>query len=119
MSVRYVLNLLLLGGLLNIPVQAQSVVDTLHTIDEVTVKANRTPLSVASAQPVQTLGHEHLEALGIQSVADAVKRLLADRELRLRLGAEGQRFVTEHFDWRLMGDILEEEYDFGVSKARG
>ncbi|MBO7741312.1 MAG: glycosyltransferase family 4 protein [Victivallales bacterium] len=52
-------------------------------------------------------------------VADAVKRLLADRELRLRLGAEGQRFVTEHFDWRLMGDILEEEYDFGVSKARG
>ena len=74
MSVRYVLNLLLLGGLLNIPVQAQSVADTLHTIDEVTVKANRTPLSVASAQPVQTLGHEHLEALGIQSVADAVKR---------------------------------------------
>jgi glycosyltransferase involved in cell wall biosynthesis len=52
-------------------------------------------------------------------VADAVKRLLADRELRQRLGAEGQRFVTEHFDWRLMGDILEEEYDFGVSKARG
>ncbi len=74
MSVRYVLNLLLLGGLLNIPVQAQSVVDTLHTIDEVTVKARRTPQSVASAQPVQSLGHEQLEALGIQSVADAVKR---------------------------------------------
>ena len=74
MSVRYVLNLLVLGGLLNIPVRAQSVVDTLHTIDEVTVKARRTPLSVASAQPVQSMGREQLEALGIQSVADAVKR---------------------------------------------
>jgi len=74
MSVRYVLNLLVLGGLLNIPVRAQSVVDTLHTIDEVTVKARRTPLSVASAQPVQSMGREQLEALGAQSVADAVKR---------------------------------------------
>lgn len=74
MSVRYVLNLLVLGGLLNIPVRAQSVVDTLHTIDEVTVKARRTPLSVASAQPVQSMGRERLEALGAQSVADAVKR---------------------------------------------
>lgn len=74
MSVRYVLNLLVLGGLLNIPVRAQSVVDTLHTIDEVTVKARRTPLLVASAQPVQSMGRERLEALGIQSVADAVKR---------------------------------------------
>lgn len=74
MSVRYVLNLLVLGGLLNIPVRAQSVVDTLHTIDEVTVKARRTPLSVASAQPVQSMGRERLEALGIQSVADAAKR---------------------------------------------
>ena len=74
MSVRYVLNLLVLGGLLNIPVRAQSVVDTLHTIDEVTVKARRTPLSVASAQPVQSMGREQLEALGIQSVADAAKR---------------------------------------------
>lgn len=74
MSVRYVLNLLVLGGLLNIPVCAQSVVDTLHTIDEVTVKARRTPLPVASAQPVQSMGREQLEALGAQSVADAVKR---------------------------------------------
>lgn len=74
MSVRYVLNLLVLGGLLNIPVRAQSVVDTLHTIDEVTVKARRTPLSVASAQPVQSMGREQLEALGAQSVADAAKR---------------------------------------------
>lgn len=74
MSVRYVLNLLLLGCLLNIPVQAQSVIDTLHTIDEVTVKARRMPVSVSSAQPVQSVGREQLEGLGLQSVADAVHR---------------------------------------------
>ena len=74
MSVRYVLNLLLLSSLLNIPVRAQSVVDTLHTIDEVTIKARRTPKSVASSQPVQSISREQLETLGIQSVADAVKR---------------------------------------------
>ncbi len=74
MSVRYVLNLLVLGGLLNIPVQAQSLADTLHTIDEVTVKACRVPASVSSVQPVQSMDKEQLQSLGIQSVADAVRR---------------------------------------------
>ena len=73
MSVRYVLSLLVLGGLLDIPVCAQLVADTLHTIDEVTVKVRRTPLSVVSMQPVQSIGREQLEAMGAQSVADAVK----------------------------------------------
>lgn len=74
MSVRYVLNLLVLGGLLNIPVQAQSLADTLHAIDEVTVKVRRVPASVSSAQPVQSMDKEQLQSLGIQSVADAVRR---------------------------------------------
>lgn len=74
MSVRYVLNLVLLGGLLNIPVRAQSLADTLQTIDEVTVKARRVPVSVSSAQPVQSMDKEQLQSLGIQSVADAVRR---------------------------------------------
>ena len=73
MSVRYVLSLLVLGGLLDIPVCAQLVADTLHTIDEVTVKVRRTPLSVVSMQPVQSIGREQLETMGAQSVADAVK----------------------------------------------
>ncbi|MBR4845619.1 MAG: TonB-dependent receptor plug domain-containing protein, partial [Bacteroidaceae bacterium] len=93
MSVRYVLNLLLLSGLLNIPVQAQSVGDTLHTIDEVTVKARRTPLSVASAQPVYSLGREQLEALGMQNLADAVK-LLSGTMVRDYGGIGGLKTVS-------------------------
>lgn len=74
MSVRYVLNLVVLGGLLNIPAWSQSVADTLHMIDEVTVKARRIPALVSSPQPVQSVRREQLESLGMQSVADAVKR---------------------------------------------
>lgn len=75
MHVRRALRLLwVLSGLLNIPVCAQSVADTLHTIDEVTVAARRTPPAVASTAPVQSMGRDRLEALGLQSVADAVRR---------------------------------------------
>ena len=56
MSVRYVLGCIVLSGLLNIPVCAQSEADSLadkmHTIGEVMVKARRLPVSVSSAQPV-------------------------------------------------------------------
>jgi outer membrane cobalamin receptor len=78
MSVRYVLGCIVLSGLLNIPVCAQSEADSLadkmHTIGEVMVKARRLPVSVSSAQPVQFIGREQLEGLGLQSVADAVRR---------------------------------------------
>ncbi len=45
-----------------------------HAIEEVTVQARRVPVAVSSAQPLQSMTGEQMQALGIQSVADAVKR---------------------------------------------
>ena len=66
-------------GILPLVVMAQADIDTIstreeHFIDEVVVKARKTSSSVSSSQPTQNMNREQLDALGIQSVADAVKR---------------------------------------------
>ena len=46
----------------------------------------------------------------IEAVAARSRELLADPELRRRMGKKGQELVLERFDWRRMADILEKEY---------
>lgn len=62
------------------------------------------------ATPLGALGFEvrdgeHLLiADSAQAFADAVSRLLADGELRARIGAAGLRLAQEHYDWAVIGD---------------
>lgn len=72
---RYVLCCMAWCSLSVLPLQAETMPrDTLVKMEEVTVKAKRTPLSVTSPQPVQQMSRAQMDALGIQRVADAVKR---------------------------------------------
>ena len=43
-------------------------------LEEVTVKARRAPVKVTSATPVQLLGKDEIKSLGLQNMADAVRR---------------------------------------------
>lgn len=47
---------------------------TARALDNVTVTARPTPVRLASATPVQTIGVNTIERLGIQNMADAVRR---------------------------------------------
>ncbi len=64
--------------LLPLEIQAQekgdSITGKVHKIDEVTVTARRTPAKVTSTIPVQTLSRQDISQLGIQNMADAVRR---------------------------------------------
>ena len=82
MDARYLLGALgWLGCMTVIPAWAQLPdADTLSeakhtTIGEVTVQARRISPETASALPVQTMDAARMEALGVQNVADAVKRM--------------------------------------------
>jgi glycosyltransferase involved in cell wall biosynthesis len=51
-----------------------------------------------------TDGEELLIADDPQDFADAIVRLLDDRELRAQLGAVGRKKVVEQYDWHSLGD---------------
>lgn len=51
-----------------------SITGKVHRIDEVTVTSRRAPNKVATAVPVQTLSIDDMNQLGVQGVADAVRR---------------------------------------------
>jgi len=49
-------------------------------------------------------------------VANFAIKLLEDKELCKKAGNAGREFVKEKFDWKRMGDILEDEYLTGISQ---
>jgi glycosyltransferase involved in cell wall biosynthesis len=51
-------------------------------------------------------------------VAEKIIALLKDKELRQKMGKNGLQLVRKLFDWRLMADILEQEYHQGVQQQR-
>lgn len=55
-------------------VAQEAVTDTVHRIDEVTVTARRLTNKVSSAVPVQVMTGQDISQLGIQNMADAVRR---------------------------------------------
>lgn len=54
------------------------------------------------------------EAKDFKQVADFAVKLLENPELMAKLGSNGRELVKEEFDWRKMGDVLEEEYYKGL-----
>lgn len=72
--------LLLVSALLPLRAMCQSVrTDTISTgteqkIEEVTVTAKRSPIRVSAAMPVQNISAQSISELGIQNMADAVRR---------------------------------------------
>ena len=64
--------------LLCINLQAQQVGDSItgkvHTIPEVGIKGRRVPQRISVAMPIQVLEKNELENLGLQNIADAVRR---------------------------------------------
>lgn len=55
-------------------VHADTITGKVHRIQEVTVSSRRSPIKVSSAIPVQTLSGADISQLGIQNMADAVRR---------------------------------------------
>lgn len=56
-----------------------------------------------------------VEPKDVDGVADAVIRLLENREKAKKMGEDGRRLVSEKFAWQRMVDILEEEYLKGLN----
>lgn len=54
--------------------QADSIGNNTQQLEEVTIQARRMPVKVTSTSPVQLLGKEEIKSLGLQNMADAVKR---------------------------------------------
>jgi glycosyltransferase involved in cell wall biosynthesis len=62
-------------------------------------------------------GRHLLLADGAHAFAEATGRLLADPELRARLAAEARKLVQERYDWRALGDRLEETLRRAAERA--
>jgi glycosyltransferase involved in cell wall biosynthesis len=77
---------------------------------------------VASSQAVSALdtrpGGDLLVAEGAEAFAQAVLRLLADADLRARLGADGRRYVEAHHDWRGVAEKLEGIYEEAIEEKK-
>jgi len=76
--------------------------------------------TTAGAEGVAVRHDQHL--LIADSAADfaaAITRLLADAELRARLGGAGQAFVREQYDWAGIVDCLRQGYAVAFALRRG
>ena len=56
-------------------------------------------------------GIDRLYGVDIDSLANQLVRLLADESFAAKLGRTGQRFVLEHYDYRVMGKRYADLYD--------
>lgn len=54
--------------------QNDSITGKVHQMDEVTVTARRAPVKITTTTSIQVLGKNDLKSLGLQNIADAVKR---------------------------------------------
>ena len=66
---------------------------TMQRIDDVVIEARRSPIKVSTAAPVQTLSGTELTRLGIQNMADAVRRF-AGANVRDYGGVGGLKTVS-------------------------
>lgn len=53
---------------------SDTITGKVHQIDKVTVTARKLPNKITSAVPIQTLSQQDISQLGIQNMADAVRR---------------------------------------------
>ena len=73
------------------PVSDDSI--TMQRIDDVVIEARRSPIKVSTAAPVQTLSGTELTRLGVQNMADAVRRF-AGANVRDYGGVGGLKTVS-------------------------
>ena len=86
--------------LLPFDMQAQekrdSITGKVHKIDEVTVTAKRPPAKITTGSPVQLINKEDIKNLGLQNMADAVRRF-AGTNVRDYGGIGGLKTVSVRF----------------------
>jgi glycosyltransferase involved in cell wall biosynthesis len=63
-------------------------------------------------------GRDLLVAGDPQSIADAVLTLLADEDLRRRIGHAGRCYVETHHNWALIAERLESVYQRAIAEAK-
>lgn len=51
------------------------------------------------------------------ALAEHIGRLLADEDLRVRLGRQARRHIAAHFDVGIQADILEDLYDSVIDRT--
>ena len=76
-KVRLVCAVFLSAGIFRLSAQevgGDTITGKVHQIEKVTVTARRSPNKVTSAVPIQTMSRQDISQLGIQSMADAVRR---------------------------------------------
>lgn len=82
-----------------LPMQAQAPRDTLttgtHAVQEVAINAVRLPQNVTLTKPLQQMERAQIEALGLENLADAVKRF-AGVNVRDYGGLGGMKTVSVH-----------------------
>ena len=88
----WIVALLLSGGAMA-QEASDTITDRIHQIDRVTVTARRVPNKLTSAAPVQSLSGQDIERLGIQDMADAVRRF-AGAQVRDYGGIGGLKTVS-------------------------
>jgi len=54
------------------------------------------------------------EPKNYEQVANSAIQLIEDRQLMKKMGNKGRELVKQRFDWKKMGDILEDEYLKGI-----
>ncbi len=73
--------------------EPDSITGRVHDIPNVTIEARRAPNRVSSNAPIQTLNRATIEDLGIQDIADAVRRF-AGTEVKDYGGTGGMKTVS-------------------------
>jgi glycosyltransferase involved in cell wall biosynthesis len=53
----------------------------------------------------------------VNALADAIAQLVADADLRRRMGAAGRAYVQQHYDWRNNTTLMERLYEEVVARA--
>ncbi len=66
-----------------------------------------------------TVGDEIMIADEPTKFADAVVRLMVDKAMRRELGDNGRRRVEAEYDWRRIGEKLQEMYEAVVAGDSG
>src|SRR5699024_11237360 len=74
-------------------VGGDTITGKVHQIEKVTVTARRSPNKVTSAVPIQTMSRQDISQLGIQNMADAVRRF-AGANVKDYGGIGGLKSVT-------------------------
>ena len=90
---RCTLLLLCVGGMTTLCAQTDTIPAKEHTLEGVTVESHHTDRQVTASKPIQQLNREELQQLGLQNLADAVKKF-AGAQVKDYGGIGGMKTVS-------------------------